>query len=125
MEQKYKIIKETKEFFFKQIKEAEEGLKELREKCDHPEKHIEVVDYMWAPGHISRDTKICGICGEVIAGLIWWLHRRGLGLIQIDLTFIIFLVAETYFLPLPARMSGAVLILSVFAVVEAIMRGEE
>jgi len=66
MEQKYKIIKVTKEFCFQQIKEAEETLKELRERCDHPEEYIEIVNYMWAPGHIDPDTKMCGICGDVI-----------------------------------------------------------
>jgi len=66
METKYKIIKQTKEFFFEQIKTAEEGLKDLRKQCDHPEEHIEIVDYMWAPGHITHDQKLCGVCGEII-----------------------------------------------------------
>jgi len=66
MEQKYKNIKGTKEFFFAQIKEAEEGLKELKERCDHPEEFIEICDYMWAPGHIEPNVKMCQICGKVI-----------------------------------------------------------
>ncbi len=40
MDIKYKIIKEKKEFFFKQIKGAEEGLEELRDRCDHPNEFI-------------------------------------------------------------------------------------
>ena len=66
MKQKYKNIKKTKEFCFDQIKEAEKTLKELREQCDHPEEYIESVNYMWASGHIQPDTKMCGICGDLI-----------------------------------------------------------
>jgi len=66
MEENYKVIKATKEFCFQRIKEANETLKVIREKCDHPKEHIEIVDYMWAPGHIIHDTEICGVCGDVI-----------------------------------------------------------
>ena len=72
MEQKYKVIKASKELCFQQIKEAEETLKELREKCDHPKEHIEIVNYMWAPGHITPDTKMCGVCGDVIREQNQW-----------------------------------------------------
>jgi hypothetical protein len=63
MEKKYQIIKETVEFAYKQIEEANKTLDEMREKCDHPE--TEKVDYMWAPGHIMPDTEICSVCGKV------------------------------------------------------------
>ena len=77
MKQKYKNIQETKEFCYKKIKEANETLAEMREKCDHPEEYIEIVDYMWAPGHISSNTKMCGICGEVIQIVDTWVRNEG------------------------------------------------
>ena len=46
------------------IKRAEEDLKFLRKRCDHPE--TKFVDYMWAPGHIMPNTEVCSVCGEVI-----------------------------------------------------------
>ena len=65
MEKKYNDIKESKEFYFKQIKDAEEALKILRECCDHPDEHIESVTFSYGPGRYSPGTKMCGICGEM------------------------------------------------------------
>lgn len=76
------------------------------------------------PSMVSRYVT-WGVFGEVLAGLIWWLRGRGLGAFPTAAAFITFLIAEIYFLQVPARLSAAVLILSVFAVVEAIIRGEE
>lgn len=64
MEEKYKLIKETKEFCFNQIKEANDTLAEIREKCDHPE--TELCTYSTRPGQYWEGTEICSICGEVV-----------------------------------------------------------
>jgi len=64
MEQKYKIIKETTKFAYEQIKEAENTLIEMREKCDHPE--TELCTYSTRPGQYWDNTEICSICGEVV-----------------------------------------------------------
>jgi hypothetical protein len=79
MEQKYKIIKGTKEFCFKQIEEANKTLEELRNQCDHPEEYYEKVTYSTRPGQYWENTTICGICGEVIK----WPYEG----MDIDLTF--------------------------------------
>jgi hypothetical protein len=71
MEQKYKIIKGTKEFCFKQIEEANKTLKEIREQCDHPKEYYEKVNYSTRPGQIFPNTTICGICGEVVEWPSW------------------------------------------------------
>jgi len=46
------------------IKEQQEELKFLRDKCTHP--NFEEVNYEFGPGRIIPQTKICSICGEVI-----------------------------------------------------------
>ena len=66
MEQRYKDIKEAKEYWFRQTKEAEDMLKKIREECDHPEKHHETCTYMTRPGQYWEGTIVCGICGEVV-----------------------------------------------------------
>ena len=66
MEQKYKNIQITKEFCYKQIKEAETTLEELRKSCDHPEEFHEIVTYSPRPGQYWEDTTICSICGEIV-----------------------------------------------------------
>jgi len=63
---KYELIEATKNFLYEKIRVANEELEELRKTCDHPLESIELVDYSWAPGHISPNTKVCRICGEVI-----------------------------------------------------------
>jgi len=68
MKKKYKIIKEKKQSCYAKIKECNEHLDNLRKECDHPEEFIETVDYQWAPGHITTNTKICGICGDTLPG---------------------------------------------------------
>jgi hypothetical protein len=60
----HQVIKETVEFAYKQIKDAEETLKEMREKCDHPE--TELVTYSTRPGQYWEGTEVCSICGEVV-----------------------------------------------------------
>lgn len=66
MKQKYRLIKGTKEFCYKQIEEANKTLKELREQCDHPEEHNEKCAYSPRPGQYWDNTIICSICGEVV-----------------------------------------------------------
>ena len=61
---KHLEIKEAVQNNYKAIKEAEKSLSYLRSICKHPE--TEFVNYMWAPGHIMPNTKVCSICGEVI-----------------------------------------------------------
>ena len=65
MKQKHKTIKTTVEFYYKQIKEAEEALEELRERCDHPE--TELCTYTTGPGRYYDNTEICSICGHVVS----------------------------------------------------------
>ena len=63
--EEYLEMKRLKIFYFHQIKKAEEDLRELREKCDHPE--TELCTYSTRPGQYWEDTEICSICGEVVA----------------------------------------------------------
>jgi len=60
----YDVMKELKESYFKQIKVAEEGLRLLRETCDHPE--TELCTYSTRPGQYFEETEICSICGDVV-----------------------------------------------------------
>ena len=63
-EVEYDAMRKLKKFYFKQIKDADAGLLELREKCDHPE--TEFCTYSTRPGQYWDDTEICSICGEVV-----------------------------------------------------------
>ena len=63
---KYELIEATKNFLYEKIRVAQEQLEELRKTCDHPFESIEIIDYSWAPGHISPNTKACRICGEIL-----------------------------------------------------------
>jgi ribosomal protein S27E len=56
-------IKAEKERCYKQIKEAENRLAEIRKICKH--ENTFVGDYQWAVGHICQAV-ICEYCGEVI-----------------------------------------------------------
>jgi len=62
MNEKHKAIKLSVEHFYRQIKYSDRMLEQLRESCEHPK--TEIIDYMWAPGHILSDTEICSICGK-------------------------------------------------------------
>lgn len=64
MDIKHLKIKKKVEKAYKKIKKFEKKLVDLREKCKHPD--IKSVNFMWAPGHVSADTKVCAICGDVI-----------------------------------------------------------
>jgi len=58
------IIKNKVHELYKQIEKANKDIEEIREGCKHEK--TKLVNYMWAPGHISPDTKVCAICGIVI-----------------------------------------------------------
>jgi len=60
----YDAMRKLKLFYFEQIKESNDGLKDLRETCDHPE--TEFCTYSTRPGQYWEDTEICSICGEVV-----------------------------------------------------------
>jgi hypothetical protein len=60
----YTEMARLKIFYFHQIKKAEEDLKALREKCDHPE--TELCTYSTRPGQYWENTEICSICGDVV-----------------------------------------------------------
>ena len=66
---KHSKIKETVENCYSIIKKTEENLAYLRSICEHPE--TEFVNYMWAPGHIMPNTKVCSVCGEIIQKEGW------------------------------------------------------
>ena len=76
MKQKYKNIKSTKEFCFKQIEEANKTLKEIRERCDHPSSSKE--NYSWRIGSIE-ERMICDVCGE-LTDVPSWAVVKGKGL---------------------------------------------
>jgi len=63
-QESYAAMKVRKEGYFKQIKDADEGLKQLRKMCDHPE--TELCTYSTRPGQYFDNTEICSICGEVV-----------------------------------------------------------
>ena len=63
-EVEYDAMRKLKLFYFEQIKESNEGLVELRKKCDHPE--TEFCTYSTRPGQNWDNTEICSICGEVV-----------------------------------------------------------
>jgi hypothetical protein len=67
MKQKYKNIKTSKEFCYKQIEEANKTLEEIREQCDHPEEYNEKCTYSPRVGQYWDNTIICSICGAVIS----------------------------------------------------------
>ena len=64
MNKKHAKIKDKVEKTYLKIQKAEQKLVKLRKKCKHPD--IKSVNFMWAPGHVSADTKVCAICGDVI-----------------------------------------------------------
>ena len=64
LDEKHELVKEQVQMMYDLIKTGERALEILRKQCDHPK--TEYVNYMWAPGHIMPNTKICSICGEVI-----------------------------------------------------------
>ena len=51
------------EELYKIIQDAEDELKEIRNKCPH--KNYKLGNYMWAPGHINEGY-ICEDCGEYL-----------------------------------------------------------
>ena len=46
------------------IESAKKELQEIREECDHPE--VEYVNYMFRPGRIIANTKVCKYCGQLL-----------------------------------------------------------
>ncbi len=64
-EAEYNSLKAQKEAYFQRIKDSEEGLKDIRQICDHPK--TELCTYSTRPGQYWEDTEICSICGEVVA----------------------------------------------------------
>lgn len=65
MDSKHKDIKRRIDDCYHAIKITQEIIKGIREtECKHLEK--EKADYMWAPGHISPNTLICSVCGEIL-----------------------------------------------------------
>lgn len=64
LDEKHLKIKFSVKLRYKEIKKAETALKRLRKQCKHP--ITKLCNYMWAPGHISPNTKICSVCGEVM-----------------------------------------------------------
>lgn len=63
-EVEYTTLKEQKKFYFQQIETANQGLRDIRRLCDHPE--TEFVTYSTRPGQNWDNTEICSICGEVV-----------------------------------------------------------
>lgn len=62
-------LKERVQFYYDSIKYFQDRLEHLREnECDHSE--TEITNYMWAPGHINPNTKVCSICGKVLQDII-------------------------------------------------------
>ena len=59
-----KTIKQRVDDCYRRIKEAQEELVEIRSQCKHPA--TEYTKYMWAPGHILDNAKICSVCGELL-----------------------------------------------------------
>jgi len=64
LDQKHRHIKEKVQMMYELSKIAEKSLAIARKECEHPE--TEICNYMWAPGHINPNTKICSVCGEVL-----------------------------------------------------------
>jgi hypothetical protein len=64
LDEKHQIVKEHVDMMYGLIKTGERALEILRNQCEHPQ--TELCNYMWAPGHISPNTKICSVCGKVI-----------------------------------------------------------
>lgn len=65
MDELHKDIKKRVEACYRAIQEAEDELSNIREnQCLHPEQ--QKCDYMWSVGHLTSDTTICSVCGEVI-----------------------------------------------------------
>lgn len=75
LDEKHELVKEQVQMMYDLIKTGERALEILRKQCDHPE--TEYVNYMWAPGHIQPNTKICSICGEVILEEPKWMQVLG------------------------------------------------
>jgi hypothetical protein len=59
-------VKETKELYYKILKDVNEGLKKLRERCPH--EHTFEGDYEWRPAATFR-ALICDDCGAVVKNL--------------------------------------------------------
>lgn len=60
----YNSLKAQKKEFYQRIKDSEEGLKDIRQICDHPV--TEFCTYSTRPGQYWDNTEICSICGEVV-----------------------------------------------------------
>ena len=60
----YNSLKAQKKEFYQLIKDSEEWLKDIRQKCDHPV--TEFCTYSTRPGQYWDNTEICSICGEVV-----------------------------------------------------------
>lgn len=53
-------------------KRHEQELETLQSSCKHV-KLSKWMPYIWAPGHISGDVRVCDFCGKVI-------KKRGMGM---------------------------------------------
>ena len=63
LDNNHKLIKNQVDMMYDLIQTAEKALLVLRKQCNHP--YTEIVDYMWAPGHITPNTKVCKVCSKV------------------------------------------------------------
>ena len=62
---KHASLKHRVEDCYGVIKVAKDELQRIRKnECDHPIK--ELADYQWAPSHVSPNTLVCSVCGEVL-----------------------------------------------------------
>jgi len=87
MDEKHEILKYKVEKAYQKIKDAQELLEEIRKECEHPETKLST--YSTGPGRYYDNTKVCSVCGDVIAwedipfwtetGSIEWLANRNHG----------------------------------------------
>jgi hypothetical protein len=57
-----KEIQRQRDFFYRAIKEATEGLKELREQCPHADTFEGLYEYRIGATHPATMCKNCGAC---------------------------------------------------------------
>jgi len=79
------ILKKRLEDCRDMIKVYEKEIEKIQEECKHV--NIELVNYMWAPGHIHPNTPMCSTCGKIMPqeeDLGWQSISMGLGGDQYD-----------------------------------------
>lgn len=64
LDDEHRAIRYTVKEMRKRIKSAEIIINKMKAKCKHP--NYKLVNYMWAPGHIEPNTKMCTVCGEIL-----------------------------------------------------------